>query len=46
MNFVNSAKYFLKKDRLDEAILYFEKSIKNQPEDFESFEFLMQLLVQ
>lgn len=40
------AKYFLKKDRLDEAILYFEKSIKNQPEDFESFEFLMQLLVQ
>ncbi len=40
------AKYFLKKNRLDEAILYFEKSIKNQPEDFESFEFLMQLLVQ
>lgn len=40
------AKYFLKKNKLDEAILYFEKSIKNQPEDFESFEFLMQLLVQ
>lgn len=40
------AKYFLKKNRLDEAVLYFEKSIKNQPEDFESFEFLMQLLVQ
>jgi len=40
------AKYFLKKDKLDEALLYFEKSIKNQPEDFESFEFLMQLLVQ
>ena len=40
------AKYFLKKDKLDEAILYFEKSIVNQPEDFESFEFLMQLLVQ
>jgi len=40
------AKYFLKKNRLDEAILYFEKSITNQPEDFESFEFLMQLLVQ
>ena len=40
------AKYFLKKNKLDEAILYFEKSIENQPEDFESFEFLMQLLVQ
>jgi tetratricopeptide (TPR) repeat protein len=40
------AKYFLKKNRLDEAVIYFEKSIKNQPEDFESFEFLMQLLVQ
>lgn len=40
------AKYFLKKNRIDEAIFYFEKSIANQPEDFESFEFLMQLLVQ
>jgi tetratricopeptide (TPR) repeat protein len=40
------AKYFLKKNKLDEAVLYFEKSIENQPEDFESFEFLMQLLVQ
>lgn len=40
------AKYFLKKNKLDEAILYFEISIENQPEDFESFEFLMQLLVQ
>lgn len=40
------AKYFLKKNKLDEAVFYFEKSIENQPEDFESFEFLMQLLVQ
>lgn len=40
------AKYFLKKNRLDEATLYFEKSITNQPEDFESFEFLMQLLLE
>lgn len=40
------AKYFLKKDKLDESLLYFEKSIENQPEDFESFEFLMQLLIQ
>jgi tetratricopeptide (TPR) repeat protein len=40
------AKYFLKKNKLDESIHYFEKSIENQPEDFESFEFLMQLLVQ
>lgn len=40
------AKYFLKKNRVDEAVFYFEKSIKNQPEDFESFEFLMQLLIQ
>lgn len=39
------AKYFLKKNRLNEAILYFEKSITSQPEDFESFEFLMQLLI-
>jgi predicted Zn-dependent protease len=40
------AKYFLKKNRLDEATLYFEKSITNQPEDFENFEFLMQLLLE
>lgn len=40
------AKYFLKKNKSEEAILYFEKSITNQPEDFESFEFLMQLLMQ
>lgn len=40
------AKYFLKKNKTDEAIVYFEKSIAKQPEDFESFEFLMQLLVE
>ncbi len=39
------AKYFLKKNKTDEAIVYFEKNIAKQPEDFESFEFLMQLLV-
>ena len=47
---VNVAKevalYFLKKNKLQEALFYFEKSIKKQPEDFESFEFLMQLLVE
>ncbi|WP_338409495.1 tetratricopeptide repeat protein [uncultured Flavobacterium sp.] len=40
------AKFFLKKNTLDLAVFYFEKSIKNRPEDFESFELLMQLLVQ
>lgn len=39
------AKYFLKKNRLNEAIFYFEKTVEKQPEDFESFEFLMQLLI-
>lgn len=40
------AKYFLKKNKKEEAVVYFEKSIAKQPEDFESFEFLMQLLVE
>ncbi len=45
---VNSevGKFFLKKQRTNEALYFFEKSWKQKPEDFESFEFLMQLLAQ
>jgi tetratricopeptide (TPR) repeat protein len=40
------AKYFLKKNKIEEAIVYFDKAVKKDPEDFESFELLMQLLIQ
>lgn len=39
------AKFFLKKNRKEESMKYFEKSIENKPDDLDAYSYLMPLLI-
>ncbi|WP_438964983.1 tetratricopeptide repeat protein [Flavobacterium sp.] len=39
------AKFFLKRNRKEEGMKYFEKSIENKPDDLEAYSYLMPLLI-